>query len=109
MVGGEITLDDWLALNEISSVDFSDYIVMLNPPTDHISNDNITDYPYLETRTDIDTTALFGGANAHLVISGSVNFHYFSEDPYPIPESESDISEGRYTIDDGEGYLLAKL
>lgn len=109
MAGGQITLDNWLAKNQISSVDFSDYIVLINSATDHISNDNITDYPYLETRANIDTNALFGGANSYLVISGSVNFHYFSDDPYPIPESESDISEGRYTIDDGEGYLLAKL
>ena len=109
MAGGQITIDNWLAKNQISSVDFSDYIVLINSATDHISNDNITNYPYLETRANIDTNALFGGANSYLVISGSVNFHYFSDDPYPIPDGEADISEGRYTIDDGEGYLLAKL
>lgn len=109
MAGGQITIDNWLAKNQISSVDFSDYIVLINSATDHISNDNITNYPYIETRANIDTNALFGGANSYLVISGSVNFHYFSDDPYPIPDGEVDISEGRYTIDDGEGYLLAKL
>ena len=109
MAGGQITLHDWLAKNEISSVNFSDYIVLLNPQTDHISNDNITNYPYIETRPNINTTALFGGDNAYLVISGSCNFHYFYDDPYPIPEGEADISEGRYTVADGEGYLLAKL
>lgn len=104
-----ITLDSWLAKNEISNFDFTNYIVMINSGNNHISNDNITDYPYFETSSNINTTALFGGDNAYLVISGSVNFHYFSDDPYPIPEGEVDISEGRYTMASGEGYLLAKL
>jgi len=52
---------------------------------------------------------LFGGENAYLVISGSYNFHYFDDDPYPIPDGESDISEGRYSMDAGQTYLLARL
>ena len=104
-----ITLDDWLAKNEISSVGFQDYIVLLNPnDSNHIPNTNITDYPYLET-TVTDSTALFGGKNSYLVISGSYNFHYYDNDPYPIPQDESDISEGRYSMDAGQTYLLAKL
>ena len=52
---------------------------------------------------------MFGGDNAYLLIKGSYNFHYYEDDPYPIPVSESDISEGRYSMDAGETYLLAKL
>lgn len=105
----EITLDEWLSKNEISSVSFDDYIVLLNPTSDgrHISNDNITSYPYFETSLS-DSTALFGGQNAYLVISGSYFFHYMDNDPYPISEGV-DISEGRYAMDAGQTYLLAKL
>ena len=46
---------------------FTDYIVLLNPQRNHISNDNITQYPYLQTVVS-DTTALFGGDNAYLII-----------------------------------------
>ena len=105
---GTITLDNWLAANEFSKVDFSDYIVLLNPQRNHISNDNITQYPYLQTVVS-DTTALFGGDNAYLIISGNYMYHYYDDDPYPIPEGESDISEGRYAMDAGQTYLMAKL
>ena len=100
VTNGKITLDNWLAINEFSKVDFSDYIVLLNPQRNHISNDNITQYPYLQTVVS-DTTALFGGDNAYLIISGNYMYHYYDDDPYPIPEGESDISEGRYAMDAG--------
>lgn len=102
------TLDDWMAKNEISSVSFSNYIMMLNPHTNHITNEQITQYPYFET-TGTDFSALFGGDKAFLVIQGSYSYHYMSEDPYPIPEDEVDISEGRYSMDAGHTYLLCKL
>lgn len=109
IAGGQLTIDDWLAKNQISQVNFTNYICLINSESNHIGNDNITNYPYIETKPNINTTALFGGDNAYLVISGSCNFHYFTDDPYPIPENESDISEGRYYLDEGEGYLLARL
>ena len=102
------TLDDWMAKNQISSVNFKDYIMMLNPETNHITNENITSYPYFETLGS-DFNALFGGDNAYLVIKGKYIYHYFNNDPYPIPEDEPDISEGRYAMDAGNTYLLAKL
>lgn len=108
MLDKQITLDRWLAMNEFSKVDFSDYIVLLNPNDSHISNDNITKYPYFQTVAS-DGTALFGGENAYLIISGNYRYHYYYDDPYPIPDNESDISEGRYSMDAGQTYLLAKL
>lgn len=102
----QLTLDDWLAMNEFSKVDFSDYIVLLNP--NHINNEHITKFPYFQTVVS-DTTALFGGENAYLIISGNYMYHYFSDDPYPIPEGESDIAQGRYAMDAGQTFLMAKL
>ena len=102
------TLDKWLAKNEVGDVSLTNYIVMLNPSTNHITNQQILSYPYFET-TVSDTTALFGGDNAYLIISGSYIFHSFDNDPYPIPAGEIDLSEGRYAIDSGMGYLLCKL
>lgn len=100
------TLDEWMAKNQISSLNFDNYIVMLNQ--NNFNNSNIEQYPYFETTTS-DTTALFGGENAYLVITGKYIYHYINEDPYPIPDSEVDISEGRYAMRAGQTYLVAKL
>lgn len=106
--GKKVTLDDWMSKNDISSINFSNYIMMLNPDTNHISNDDIEKYPYFQT-TVSDTTSLFGGDNAYLVIKGSYCFHPYSNTPYPIPQNEKDIGQGRYAMDEGQTYLLCKL
>lgn len=102
------TLDDWMAKNQISNISFNNYVMMLNPYEHHISNNDILSYPYFETISS-DTTALFGGDNANLVITGTYIWHYMSDDPYPIPDNEIDISEGRYAMKSGQTYILAKL
>lgn len=107
-VQGYMTLDKWLERNQISNISFSDYILMVNPESNHIANEDAESYPYFETVVN-DGNALFGGQNAYLLIKGSYIFHYFTDDPYPIPDSESDISEGRYKIDASTAHLLAKL
>lgn len=104
-----LTIDDFLARENISSISFNNYILMLNPTgNNHIPNTNMTSYPYFESNGD-DLNCLFGGDNTYIIISGSYYFHYMSEDPYPIPEDEIDIAEGRYAMDAGETFLLAKL
>ena len=108
ILGHQLTIDDWLALNEVSNISFTNYIVMINPDTNHISNSDAENYPYFETVVS-DSNALFGGKNAYLIISGTYIFHSYTEDPYPIPDNEVDISEGRYKIDASTAYLLAKL
>lgn len=107
-VQGYMSLDKWLSRNQISNITFTNYIMMVNPDTNHISNENAENYPYFETVVN-DSNALFGGQNAYLLIKGSYIFHYFNDDPYPIPDNEADISEGRYKIDASTAYLLAKL
>ena len=59
-VSGYMTLDKWLSKNQISSISFSNYIMMLNPDTNHIPNENAVNYPYFETVVN-DSNALFGG------------------------------------------------
>lgn len=108
VTGQKGSLDEWLAKNEVSTISFDNYIMMVNPLTNHINNTDITSYPYFKT-VGSDTTSLFGGDNAYLVIKGSYVYHYFNEDPYPIPEDEPDIDHGRYAMDAGQTYLLAKL
>lgn len=102
------SIDDWMAKNEISDINFTNYIMLLNPYENHIANEDIKKYPYVQT-TVTDSTCLFGGKNAYLVISGSYNFHYFNDDPYPIPTNEADIAEGRYAMDAGQTNLLCRL
>ena len=108
MTKGKLTmsLDDWLINNEFSKVSFQNCILMRNPSQSHISNENLTSYPYFKTNLS-DNNSLLGGENTNLVISGSYMYHYFDEDPYPIPAGQVDISEGRYAMD--ETYLVAKV
>lgn len=109
VIGKKMTLDEWMKKNEVSKVSFSNYVEMLNPEgSNHISSTNIGNYPFLQTDTS-DTTSLFGGKNAYLLISGSYMYHYMHEDPYPIPDGEVDISEGRRKIKVEDAYVLAKL
>lgn len=117
------TLDEILANNEISSIQLSDYIFMMNHKTTagdnitHISNADIASYPYFETTTPIGATSFFGGANAYLVIQGTIIWHDDNNDltsfrnnsSYPIPDGEVDIDHGRYKIDASKAYLLCKL
>ena len=57
MLGKKFTLDSWMSRNGISNISFSNYIMMVNPEDNHISNDDIEKYPYFQT-TLTDTTAL---------------------------------------------------
>ena len=103
-----LTLDDWLATNSISDINFSNCLAMYNY-NDGMPNTSITNYPLLQSN-EIDSTALFGGENAYLVISGKYCWHYFSDDPYPIPQGEEiDVAEGRYAMAQADCYLLCKL
>lgn len=104
----EATLDMWMSKNQISKITLDNYVMLINSENKHIQNKDILKYPYFETKTS-DTTALFGGENAYLVITGSYIWHYVDNDPYPIPSDEVDISEGRYAMKAGQTYLLAKL
>ena len=106
---GNSNLDYALAKNDVSSVSLSNYIVLLNPDgAYHIQNSDVANYPYFST-SNIRNSSLFGGDNAYLVISGSYNYHYFSNNPYPIPSNQVDIAEGRYEINSNDAHLVAKL
>lgn len=117
------TLDEILAANEISSIDWSEYILMFNHETiatdnvKHIANSDITNYPYFKTTVANTPTSFFGGPNAYLVIEGSIIWHddnpqgssYKGNSPYPIPDGEVDIDNGRKPIDSNNAYLLCKM
>lgn len=97
----EHTLDDWMAANGISKFDWSNYLCLFNPTKTLNAawvTTNSSDFP-----------ALFGGDNSYLLIKGSYSYHYIHEDPYPIPQDEIDIAQGRYAMDAGQTYLKCKL
>jgi hypothetical protein len=101
-------LDKLMAKAGKSSINFSNYVVMLNPGDYHVSNEDTFNNPYLESKN-LDSPAFFGGENAGLVISGSFLWHIFDSKPYPISSDEIDLDEGRYAIDAEEAYLDASL
>ena len=111
IVDTTIPFDLWLALNDISSVNFTNYLAFFNPNDEHhIQNESAYKFPFFETLPNDTTSSFFGGDNCYLLISGKYIWHYFNVDPYPIPTGEEiDITEGRYAIDSGDAYMLAKL
>ena len=98
-----------MMVNDIHEVDFDDYIVLINHSSNHITNANASSYPFFETNSNLPATALFGGNNAYLVISGDILWHSCNTYMYPVPESEIDISDGRKTCPASDAYLLCKL
>lgn len=110
ILNGGTTLEKYLAANEISKFDYTDCVVLLNPTEGHISNDNSTSYPFFKT-TLSNASALFGGQNAFLLISGNVRICYakMGNKTYPVPNECFDPSEGRYGHKLSEMYVWAKL
>lgn len=107
---GNMTLDEILANQEKSSVSFSEMIILNNPKSPvHITPSMAQNYPYLETTADMSNVAFFGGDNAFLLISGSVIVHDKQTQPYPIPDGEVDLGNGRYEIDVNNAHILAML
>lgn len=103
------TMDELLADANITSIALSNYVMLLNPDDDYyISNDNMLNYPYLQTKVS-DTSALFGGDNTYLIISGSYYYSPYSEWAYPYDGENIDINEGRYAMDIEQTYLVCKL
>lgn len=103
--------DNLLKYNDVNSIDFTNYIMFINPTgstnpvSKHISNSDITKYPFFETTMN-DTALVFGGENSYLVISGSVMFHEWNYYPYPVSSYWLGNSG---TMVEGDGYLLCKL
>lgn len=109
---GADSVDAALAYNDISSLDFDEYIFMTNSSghgTTHINNNAAESRPYLETVADVTRSSLFGGKNAHLLIEGEVMFHNDNDCMYPIPVGEVDITFGKTAVNKANAYLLAKL
>lgn len=110
ILNGGTTLEKYLAANEISKFDYQDYLVLINPQDGHISNDDAASYPYFSTNVS-NASALFGGSNAYILISGTMLFNStrMGNETYPVPEDCIDPSEGRYHYKSDTMYLLAKL
>ena len=104
ILNNQLTLDDWLERNSISNPTFNNYVCLFNPHENHTASGTTWITP-----NSGDLSCLFGGTNSYLLIKGSYSFHYVDEDPYPIPDEEIDISEGRYAMAQGQTYLTAKL
>ena len=78
-------LETLFSKNNVSSVKYENYLVFhnCNSNDSHLPN-KIPYYPIFQT-TLTSLSTLFGGANANLVITGSVAFHYKDTKPYLIP------------------------
>lgn len=97
--------------NDIHSVSFDDYIFLINHSTNHITNTNQASFPFFETTSNLANTALFGGVNCRLVISGEIYWHIWDEHMFPAPSADGglDPGHGGDKIPAKDGYLLSKL
>ena len=104
------TLDDFMQINDVSSISFTDYIFMTNHTINaYRNNENVGNYPYIQVTADIDLGAFFGGVNSFLLIQGSYIFHDQDGDPYPVPEGEVVVGNPNPTIIQSDAYLLCRL
>ena len=104
----DILIDAWMNKNHISNISLSNFIMLTNPSQYHISNNDITRYPYIETKLSNSST-LFGGKNAYLLISGSYYYHIWDNHPIHATETNLDIDEGRFAMDENDTKLICKL
>jgi len=79
-LSNDTIIDAWMDKNHISNISLSNFIMLTNPSQYHISNDDITKYPYIETKL-TNSSTLFGGKNAYLLISGSYYYHIWDNHP----------------------------
>lgn len=104
----DVMIDKWFDKNHISKVTLSNFIMLTNPKQYHISNDDITKYPYVETKLS-NSSAFFGGKNAYLLISGSYYYHIWENHPIHATETNLDLDEGRFAMDENDTKLICKL
>ena len=100
--------DAWMDKNHISNISLSNFIMMTNPSQYHISNEDITKYPYIQTKL-TNSSTLFGGKNAYLLISGSYYYHIWDNHPIHATETNLDLDEGRFAMDENDTKLICKL
>lgn len=101
-------IDAFMDKNHISNISLKNFIMLTNPSQYHISNDDITKYPYVETKI-TNSSTLFGGKNAYLLISGSYYYHIWDNHPIHATETNLDIDEGRFAMDENDTKLICKL
>ena len=94
----------WLIHQDVEQPNFKNYLCLLNPYENH-QQSGLTEVTTIQG----DTACFFGGKDAYLIITGNYNYHYFDEDPYPIPEGQVDLKEGRKKVHFEDTYLLVKL
>ena len=107
-LSNDTIIDQWMDKNHISNISLSNFIMMTNPSTYHISNEDITKYPYIETKL-TNSSTLFGGKNAYLLISGSYYYHIWDNHPIHATETHLDLDEGRFAMDYNDTKLICKL
>lgn len=106
--GNDKIIDMWMDKNHISNISLSNFIMLTNPSQYHISNDDITKYPYVETKL-TNSSTLFGGKNAYLLISGSYYYHIWDNHPIHATDTNLDLDEGRFAMDYNDTKLICKL
>ena len=102
-------LEKLFSENNVSSVKYENYLVFhnCNTSTEHLPN-KIPYYPIFQT-TLTSLSTLFGGANANLVITGSIAFHYKDDKPYLIPTGQLNVPNGDDIFYKTNSYIPAKL
>ena len=102
-------LEELFSKNNVSSVKYENYLVFhnCNTHTQHLPN-KIPYYPIFQT-TLTSLSTLFGGANANLVITGSVAFHYKDTKPYLIPTGQLNVPNGDDKFYKSNSYIPARL
>lgn len=92
----------------IGSKKLVNYILCLNQDTNHISHENVRNYPYFTIKKSVPT--IFGGDGGYIVIKGTVIRHYMYNAPFPMNGTVyRHKDEKKTSIYANEGYIWAQL
>lgn len=95
LINQDSTLEKYFASNDITKLEYDNYLVLYNAKHNHINNSQTKNYPYFETGVD-NGSLLFGGNNAYILITGSMFFNLHTvyanddnslrgKDKFPVP------------------------
>lgn len=91
----------------IGSKKLVNYILCLNQDANHISHENVRNYPFFTIKKSMPT--IFGGDGGYIVLKGTLIRHRWENAPFPMNGDAYLHNDEHSTIYSNEGYFWARL
>ena len=94
-------------LTNIGNKNLTNYIVCLNGTVNHITHENVKNYPFFTVKKDLPT--VFGGEDGYIILHGTIIRHDMSKCPFPMNGDIWIHKDAKSTIYKGESYIWSRL